>query len=183
MGDDDGFLAVVIANRMPQFNSVNCKPKAYTACLVNLEGQLDVLPPRSPPRPFFEIADLYLTEAVASVALAAGAGTPVPLISDGAPRSLDTRDRDAMLDAVRRGEVVFHDGALVDRNGIGAGGGVNRLGTISAEEFLAGDFATIAAAEDGAESPPPKASFSKKNTKGTRSPRYHRMPTMASKID
>lgn len=44
MGDDDGFLAVVLANRLPQFDRENCKPIRYMACLINLEGQLDVLP-------------------------------------------------------------------------------------------------------------------------------------------
>ena len=49
MGDDDGFLAVVLANRLPQFDRVECKPVRYLACLINLEGQLDVLPPPSRP--------------------------------------------------------------------------------------------------------------------------------------
>jgi hypothetical protein len=44
LGDDDGFLAIVMANRLPQYDRVNCKPVRYMACLVNLEGQLDVLP-------------------------------------------------------------------------------------------------------------------------------------------
>jgi hypothetical protein len=44
MGDDDGFLAVVLANRMPQYDRENCEPVRYMACLINLEGQLDVLP-------------------------------------------------------------------------------------------------------------------------------------------
>jgi hypothetical protein len=44
MGDDDGFLAVVLANRLPQFDQANCLPVRYLACLVNLEGQLDALP-------------------------------------------------------------------------------------------------------------------------------------------
>lgn len=49
MGDDDGFLAVVLANRLPQFDRVGCKPVRYLACLINLEGQLDKLPPPSEP--------------------------------------------------------------------------------------------------------------------------------------
>ena len=43
MGDDDGFLAVVLANRLPQFDRAGCTPVRYMACLINLEGQLDVL--------------------------------------------------------------------------------------------------------------------------------------------
>jgi hypothetical protein len=49
MGDDDGFLAVVMANRLPQYDRVACKPVRYTACLINLEGQLPALPPPSVP--------------------------------------------------------------------------------------------------------------------------------------
>jgi hypothetical protein len=44
IGDDDGFLAIVMANRLPQFDRVDCKPVRYMACLISLEGQLDVLP-------------------------------------------------------------------------------------------------------------------------------------------
>jgi hypothetical protein len=44
-GDDDGFLAVVMANRLPQYDRANDAPVRYLACLINLEGQLDVLPP------------------------------------------------------------------------------------------------------------------------------------------
>ncbi len=49
MGDDDGFMAVIMANRLPQFDRANCAPVRYLACLINLEGQLDVLPPPSQP--------------------------------------------------------------------------------------------------------------------------------------
>ena len=49
LGDDDGFLAVIMANRLPQFDRVNCRPVRYMACLINLEGQLEVLPPPTPP--------------------------------------------------------------------------------------------------------------------------------------
>jgi hypothetical protein len=55
MGDDDGFLAVVLANRLPQYDRVACKPMRYVACLINLEGQLGALPPPSNPRPFFDV--------------------------------------------------------------------------------------------------------------------------------
>ena len=57
MGDDDGFLAVVLANRLPQFDRVACAPVRYMACLINLEGQLHELPPPTPdPVPQFEVA-------------------------------------------------------------------------------------------------------------------------------
>jgi hypothetical protein len=53
MGDDDGFLAVVLANRLPQFDRVACAPVRYLACLVNLEGQLHELPAPQLPQPEF----------------------------------------------------------------------------------------------------------------------------------
>jgi hypothetical protein len=52
MGDDDGFLSVVIANRLPlggRDAEGNDQPVKYLACLVNLEGQFDKLLPTSPP--------------------------------------------------------------------------------------------------------------------------------------
>ena len=48
-GDDDGWLAVVLANRLPVFDAANDKPVRYMACLVNVEGQLAALPPPTPP--------------------------------------------------------------------------------------------------------------------------------------
>ena len=48
-GDDDGWLAVVLANRLPVFDTAAGKPVRYMACLVNVEGQLDALPPPEPP--------------------------------------------------------------------------------------------------------------------------------------
>jgi hypothetical protein len=52
MGDDDGFLAVVIANRLPlavEDSDGKEVPVKYNACLVNLEGQFDQLLPQAPP--------------------------------------------------------------------------------------------------------------------------------------
>jgi hypothetical protein len=53
-GDDEGWAAVVLANRLPVFDSAQDKPVRYTACLVNLEGQLGSLPPPTTPVDFFE---------------------------------------------------------------------------------------------------------------------------------
>ena len=55
-GDDDGFLAVVIANRLPQpgFDDKGRPvPKKYLACLINIEAQNDKLPP-PPPDPMID---------------------------------------------------------------------------------------------------------------------------------
>jgi hypothetical protein len=48
-GDDDGWLAVVLANRLPVFDTANNKSVRYMACLVNVEGQLPSLPKPEPP--------------------------------------------------------------------------------------------------------------------------------------
>lgn len=66
-GDDDGWLAVVLANRLPVFDTAAGKPVRYMACLVNLEGQLGVLPPPEPPEDSFtfELAqDWRVLEAI-----------------------------------------------------------------------------------------------------------------------
>jgi hypothetical protein len=52
-GDDDGWLAVVMANRLPVFDTANAKPVRYMACLVNIEGQLAALPKPQPPEDHF----------------------------------------------------------------------------------------------------------------------------------
>ena len=51
--DDDGWLAVVLANRLPVMDLAADKPVRYMACLVNLEGQLGSLPPEQPDDDFF----------------------------------------------------------------------------------------------------------------------------------
>ncbi|WUJ70106.1 hypothetical protein OG809_34060 [Kribbella soli] len=53
LGDDDGFLAVVLSSRLPQpaapaSAGAEAKPLKYTAYLINLERQLDVLLPTEP---------------------------------------------------------------------------------------------------------------------------------------
>lgn len=48
IGDDDGWLAVVMCNRLPQ------NGKTYTACLINVEGQTKHLPKNPPIEPEFD---------------------------------------------------------------------------------------------------------------------------------
>ncbi|GAA4116400.1 hypothetical protein GCM10022415_13410 [Knoellia locipacati] len=72
MGDDDGFLAVVIANRLPlpgRDAAGKEVPVTYLCALLNLEGQFDVLRRESPPQrthtvwPVHEMAELVLDAA------------------------------------------------------------------------------------------------------------------------
>ncbi|MEQ7008579.1 hypothetical protein ABN028_20610 [Actinopolymorpha sp. B17G11] len=71
MGDDDGFLAVVISNRLPlQGHDADGTevPVKYLACLVNLEGQFTSLLPSAPqPAPFtplpVKVATTYANQA------------------------------------------------------------------------------------------------------------------------
>jgi hypothetical protein len=72
MGDDDGFLAVVISNRLPVAGTDDAGkevPVKYLACLVNLEGQFHQLLPKSPPAVDFTtlfgvLKDAYVQPAV-----------------------------------------------------------------------------------------------------------------------
>ncbi|NUZ08357.1 hypothetical protein [Piscinibacter koreensis] len=72
-GDDDGFLAVVLANRLPVFDAASGRAVRYMACLVNVEGQLAALPKPQPPVPVFEWA---LAQDWSVLALADAAGGP-----------------------------------------------------------------------------------------------------------
>jgi hypothetical protein len=72
-GDDDGWLAVVLANRLPVFDTANNKPVRYMACLVNVEGQLAALPPPVPAIEHFEFALAQDWSVLGSIALEGGA--------------------------------------------------------------------------------------------------------------
>lgn len=61
-GDDDGWLAVVLSNRLPQ------PGVRYRACLISLEGQYDVLPDPPPVEddPLVAFAEAYVYENAAA---------------------------------------------------------------------------------------------------------------------
>ena len=71
LGDDDGFLAVVMANRLPQFDPVTNGALAYRACLISVEGQLDVLPVQQPSVSTFDVV-ASVEDVRSRVALAIG---------------------------------------------------------------------------------------------------------------
>jgi hypothetical protein len=86
MGDDDGFLAVVVANRLPlpgRDADGNAAPITYLACLVNLEGQFLDLRSRAA-KPVFRTpypvksTDLTLSQAPASPTGAIGPAIGLP---------------------------------------------------------------------------------------------------------
>ena len=97
-GDDDGWLAVVLANRLPVFDAANDKPVRYMACLVNIEGQLAALPE---PEPFqdtfvFELAQDWSVLA----AIDTGVG-PDPRVMGGIALENVVLPGGAVLDARR----------------------------------------------------------------------------------
>jgi hypothetical protein len=97
-GDDDGWLAVVLANRLPVFDAANDKPVRYMACLVNIEGQLAALPE---PEPFqdtfvFELAQDWSVLA----AIDPGVG-PDPRVMGGIALENVVLPGGAVLDARR----------------------------------------------------------------------------------
>jgi hypothetical protein len=72
MGDDDGFLAVVIGNRLPLAGrgpDGKPVPVKYLACLVNLEGQFTQLLPKAPPHESVTSVPSKLAEVHADAAL------------------------------------------------------------------------------------------------------------------
>jgi hypothetical protein len=101
MGDDDGFLAVVVSNRLPvpgrdaDGNEVAVK---YLACLINLEGQFDLLRPEAPPPRKFTLLDRFervLVDAASWDHVASGRGAEairpaVGVMRDEAPAAVRT---------------------------------------------------------------------------------------------
>jgi hypothetical protein len=84
IGDDDGFLAVVLCNRLPQSG------KTYTACLINVEGQTQHLPTDPPVADVFDptisVFDIsaftpYLTTIATSADAVAMGDTTVETLS------------------------------------------------------------------------------------------------------
>ena len=68
LGDDDGFLAVVLSNRLPQPGPPDehgdPTPRKYTACLINLENQVGTLLANEPPSvPYFSSVAIDLLRA------------------------------------------------------------------------------------------------------------------------
>jgi len=123
-GDDDGFLAVVVANRLPQpgFDpKVGHIPRKYLACLVNLETQLPVLPPPTPDNVLvFEFDSQALVQDLRPMAqqyvanpdaFAMGSSTSAPFVAqrdvrDRAARPTDVTD--AYIGAAESVETVSH---------------------------------------------------------------------------
>ncbi len=74
MGDDDGFLSVVISNRLPlpgRDENGDDVPVKYLACLVNLCGQFHRLPPKAPDPPADVLVTTFpLVQLAADVTLA-----------------------------------------------------------------------------------------------------------------
>jgi hypothetical protein len=95
-GDDDGWAAVVLANRLPVYDTAADKPVRYLACLVNVEGQLGALPPPVQPVDAFEFAlaqdwSLLATKDTHADHFVAGRGPAAPLTraaGDGRARGL-----------------------------------------------------------------------------------------------
>lgn len=119
MGDDDGFLAVVIANRLPlavEDSDGKEVPVKYNACLVNLEGQFDQLLPQAPPHRRFtdhlvlETGYFQYTQAAYDQKLMgmSTTATKVGLVAHG-----ETIDGPAAGPAPRAAQVATHYAATV----------------------------------------------------------------------
>ena len=124
-GDDDGFLATVIANRLPQYDRTNDKPVRYLACLINVEGQLADL--AHPPPPSF---DFIATELVFDHrALSTAAADADRFVMGTAPATFAALPRG--VGAIAKGGVSKATPANAAGAGTKAGGVANQWSTIA----------------------------------------------------
>jgi hypothetical protein len=122
LGDDDGFLAVVIANRLPQpgFDDAGRPtPRKYLACLVNLEGQLSVLPPPVPD-PVLDFDAVAVVEDLRPLA-AAIARDPDRFAMGGAAAGAGRPDAATSGAAVRTGSSWAATPAAIDAAAVSVG--------------------------------------------------------------
>jgi hypothetical protein len=112
-GDDDGWLAVVMANRLPVYDHGRDLPVRYLACLVNLEGQLGQLPTTESTSESFRFEriqdwsvlgtlaaagpDAFVTGSVSAAGqqLVSGVGLQAPPRAAAAGATLDSAGRSA----------------------------------------------------------------------------------------
>jgi hypothetical protein len=115
-GDDDGWLAVVLANRLPVMDVAAGTPVRYMACLVNVEGQLHELPKPSKPTDHFGFVRVqdwrgFYAQELATDQLVTGPGFAVSTVNavGDAPRSA------GFTTSASRPVVGALDGAAADR--------------------------------------------------------------------
>jgi hypothetical protein len=140
-GDDDGWLAVVLANRLAVFDRANGKPVRYMACLVNLEGQLDALPEPTPPVPSFEFALAQDWSVLASVS---AAGTPDALVMGGT--SLSGVALPSVLQTPRPTAPAIETTASTAKIGTAIDGSVAMQQPSVGKQWVSGATANVAAA-------------------------------------
>jgi len=133
MGDDDGYLSVVVANRLPVPGidaAGDDTPVKYLACLVNLEGQFNRLLPVSPdPEPNFatpwmSVVKYTVTQAAVDDHMIMDTAEPPPAVKHQIGLTVDNGDdlaAGAPLAAASDGPVTASPTAAVAASGAGQG--------------------------------------------------------------
>lgn len=145
MGDDDGFLAVVIANRLPLpgRDATGAEvPTKYLCALVNLEGQFGVLRKETPPPPDISIF-IPPTYAVTQVTFTPSEGDQVAMGTDEGVEIYNSHVDRAQEAAARGGAHA----ASVDAGGMAREVAVTKNTAAVSPELRAG-WATGTAATD-----------------------------------
>lgn len=154
-GDDDGWLAVVLANRLPVYDAVNDAAVRYMACLVNVEGQLPELPPPTPPVDDFHFELAQDWSVLAEVQLG-----PDPRVMGGVDLGDIALPHIAMMDAAPATQAF----RAAPRAATGAGAGAAIDGAIVMEQHPVGDQWSRTTEKVAAAAMDPDASYMVRDT-------------------
>ncbi len=149
-GDDDGWLAVVLANRLPVYDAVNDKPMRYMACLVNVEGQLPALPPPTSP-----VDDFHFELAQDWSVLAQVQMGPDPRVMGGVDIGDIALPHIGMMDAAPGAPAFF----AAPKTAVGAGAGAALDGAMVMEEHPVSGQWSSATAKVAAAAMDPDAAY------------------------
>jgi hypothetical protein len=151
LGDDDGYMAVVLASRLPQpatpkQGQTEATPLKYTAYLINLEHQLDKLLETEPdPLPFFNALDATVLvnaelmqpapeATLDQIAMQLGPGASIARI-EGAPEGAEAAGPSQAIS----GEVVSYQSA----KGLEAASSAWATGPVGKSAITSGDLAVV----------------------------------------